>query len=241
MAPWGEAKYVIGCLPSSPSSTFMYAGYTQGVSRDEKSIQIVAFIFFFLNPLLGWGQGQSFLRTSKKTVILVNFRSCDETSFVHREIYFSKRLGKKRKGESKKSRDLYFSLFSPDIDKRHLPRNEIQLLSTSDLTHKPIQLLSLPKISGIVERKHNQTPTLRIASDSKMSGERRRIKIPARASINQQFHDCEARRGQGGIDGLENISVPLFGVTHPVYVPGITHVYIGHRYVDQHAAVHNVI
>lgn len=46
---------------------------------------------------------------------------------------------------------------------------------------------------------------------------------------------------QGGIDGLENISVPLFAVTHPVYVPGITHVYIGHRYVDQHAAVHNVI
>lgn len=123
VAPWGEAKYVIGCLPSSPSSTFMYAGYTQGVSRDEKSIQIVAFIFFFLNPLLGWGQGQSFLRTSKKTVIIVNFRSCDETSFVHREIYFSKRLGKKRKGESKKSRDLYFSLFSPDIDKRHSKRN----------------------------------------------------------------------------------------------------------------------
>lgn len=46
---------------------------------------------------------------------------------------------------------------------------------------------------------------------------------------------------QGGIDGSENISVPLFAVTHPVYVPGITHVYIGHRYVDQHAAVHNVI
>lgn len=236
---WGEIRYRLSAF-FAIIHAFMYAGYTQGVSRDEKSIQIVAFIFFFLNPLLGWGQGRSFLRTSKKTVIIVNFRSCDETSFVHREIYFSKRLGKKRKGESKKSRDLYFSLFSPDIDKRHLPRNEIQLLSTSDLTHKPIQLLSLPKISGIVERKQNQT--LRIASDSKMSGERRRrIKIPARASINQQFHDCEARRGQGGIDGLENISVPLFGVTHPVYVPGITHVYIGHRYVDQHAAVHNVI